>query len=173
MKKSFLSICLFVLTVCLPAQAAVEKPLEEPGTVTFVPPKNWRMVDAKQLKGNVRFMVIGKGKYEFPPSINLSTEEYKGTLREYLAIVKEINSSQGSEWKNLGMIKTEAGDASLSQADAITEWGPIRMMHVILLRDDVIYILTAASLKKEFPTLYQTFFKSFKSLKITNIAPHH
>ncbi|CCB91889.1 putative secreted protein [Waddlia chondrophila 2032/99] len=173
MKKSFLSICLFVLTVCLPAQAAVEKSLEEPGTVTFVPPKNWRMVDAKQLKGNVRFMVIGKGKYEFPPSINLSTEEYKGTLREYLAIVKEINSSQGSEWKNLGMIKTEAGDASLSQADAITEWGPIRMMHVILLRDDVIYILTAASLKKEFPTLYQTFFKSFKSLKITNIAPHH
>lgn len=147
-----------------------QKAAKEPGAVMFVPPKNWQIADSKDLPDHVHFMAVGKGKYNFPPSINLSTEEYGGTLKEYLAIVKEINGSQGSEWKNLGLIKTEAGDASLSQADAMTEWGPVRMMHVILLREGVIYILTAAALKKEFPGFYQTFFKSLKSLNINSKA---
>ena len=141
---------------------------KKPDAVLFNPPKNWQIADEKSLPDHVLFMVVGKGKYEFPPSINLSTEEFKGSLQEYLAIVKEINSSQGAEWKNLGTIKTEAGDASLSQADTLTEWGPVRMMHVILLKNERIYILTAAALKKEFPSLYQTFFKSLKSLNINH-----
>ena len=172
--KLKLILIIAILTGYLGAETAASHDYEEiantPGAVMFVPPKNWKIADGKQLPDHVRFMVVGKGKYNFPPSINLSTEDYGGTLKEYLAIVKEINSSQGSEWKNLGIIKTEAGDVSLSQADAMTEWGQVRMMHVILLRDGVIYILTAAALKKEFPNLYPTFFKSLKSLKINHQA---
>ncbi len=139
---------------------------KEPGAVMFTPPKNWQIADQKTLPEHVRVMVVGQGSYEFPPSINLSTEEFKGSLKDYLKIIKNINAAQGSEWKNLGSIKTGAGTASLSQTDTLTEWGPLRMMHVILLRKGVIYILTGAALKKEFPSLYQTFFQTFKSLKI-------
>jgi hypothetical protein len=141
---------------------------KEPGTVIFTPPQNWRLADSEALPAHVRAMVVGTGESDFPPSINLSTEEFEGSLKDYLKIVKEINAAQGSEWKDLGTIRTEAGTASLSQADAVTEWGPVRMMHVILARNGMIYILTAASLKKEFPKFYPIFFKSLKSLKINS-----
>lgn len=173
MVRISLTLILLILSPAVYSQSTDSQNFEgisqEPGAVLFNPPKNWQIADEKQLPAHVRFMVVGKGKHEFPPSINLSTEEYNGSLQEYLAIVKQINTSQGAEWKNLGTIKTEAGDASLSQADALTEWGPVRMMHVILLKNGTIYILTAAALKKEFPSFYQTFFKSLKSLKINDI----
>lgn len=145
-----------------------QKIAKEPGAVVFTPPKGWRMADPKALPSHVKAMVVGSSGKEFPPSINLSIEEYSGTLRDYLRIVKDINQSQGSEWKDLGTISTQAGDASLSQADAITEWGPVRMMHVILSRNGMIYILTAASLKEEFPKFYKIFFESLRSLRINN-----
>lgn len=174
MLRKLLALTLLTLTATVCSQNADPQSFEhisqEPGAVLFTPPKGWQIADETQLPDHVRFMVAGKSKFDFPPSINLSTEEYGGTLQEYLAIVKEINASQGAEWKNLGTIKTEAGAASLSQADARTEWGQVRMMHVILLKNGTIYILTAAALKKEFPSFYQTFFKSLKSLKVNDIG---
>lgn len=141
---------------------------KEPGAVVFSPPKGWYLADSNALPPHVTVMVVGKGSYEFPPSINLSTEEFEGTIKDYLRIVKEINLSQGSEWKDLGTIRTQAGEASLSQADAMTEWGPIRMMHAIISRNGIIYILTAAALKNDFPTYYKTFFESLRSLRINS-----
>ncbi len=140
--------------------------LEEPGSAQFTPPKGWRIADSKALPEHVRVMVVGSGGHTFPPSINLSTETFSGTVSDYLKIVKEINASQGSEWKNLGKIRTQAGDGSLSQVETVTQWGPVKMMHVIIKHDDTIYILTAAALKNEFPKFYQEFFKSLKSIKI-------
>lgn len=148
------------------AEQEFQKVSKEPGAVIFTPPKGWKMADTNALPPHVRAMVVGVSAKEFPPSINLSLEEYTGTLRDYLRIIKDINQSQGSEWKDLGTIRTQAGDASLSQADAITEWGPVRMMHVILNRNGMIYILTAASLKEEFPKYYKIFFESLRSLRI-------
>jgi hypothetical protein len=139
---------------------------KEPGSVTFMPPNGWLLADSKALPSSVKIMVVGKGKTSFPPSINLATEPYTGTLKQYLKTVKAINDSKGSEWKDLGTIKTEAGNASLSQVDSKTEWGEVRMMHVILLKHGTVYILTAASSKDEFPQFYKEFFNSLKSLKI-------
>lgn len=143
-----------------------EEIAKEPGAVIFIPPKGWKMAATDRLPPHVKVMVVGKGIRDFPPSINLSTEEFTGSLEDYLTIVKEINGSQGSDWKNLGKIRTQAGDANLSQAEIRTEWGHVRMMHVILKRNEMIYILTAASLKEEFPKFYKAFFESFKSLQI-------
>lgn len=137
---------------------------EEPGAVLFTPPAGWRFADQK-LK-YVHVMVVGKGDHDFPPSINLGTENYKGTLKEYLKIVKDINDKQGALWKDLGAIRTEAGEASLSQVDIKTNWGEVREMHVILLKNEKVYILTAAALKEEFPKFYKEFFQSLRSLRI-------
>lgn len=138
---------------------------QEAGAVTFQPPSHWMLADPKALPGNVRIMVVGKGNGEYPPSLNLWSEHFVGNLKQYLRIVKAINDKKGDDWKDLGVIRTEAGDASLSQVDSKTKWGTERLMHVILVRDNRVYILTAAALKDEFPKYYKDFFNAFRSLK--------
>lgn len=139
----------------------------EPEMIAFTAPTGWHSAETKDLPKSVKTMLVGKGSHEFPPSMNLGTEEYKGTLKDYLKKVKDINAAAGHEWKDLGLIDTKAGKASLSQLDSKTKWGNVRMMHLILLKDGVIYIVTAAALKEEFPKFYKDFFASFRSLHFT------
>lgn len=138
----------------------------EEGIVVFTPPPNWNAADSSLLPPRVKAMVIGKSLSHFPPSINLSCEPYKGNLKQYLKMVKNMNSAQGYEWKDLGTIRTEAGNASLSQVDTQTQWGSVRFMHVISVNNGYVYLLTAAALKEEFSRFYKAFFNSMRSLKI-------
>lgn len=152
-----------------PKVASAEAPKERASSeeiVIFTPPATWMMADASALPGRVRTMVIGKSASSFPPSINLSTEPYKGTLRQYLKIVKNMNAAQGYEWKDLGTIQTQAGPGSLSQVDTKTQWGTVRLMHVILVKNGHVYILTASALKDDFPRNYKDFFTAMRSLRI-------
>lgn len=135
-------------------------------TATFISPEGWRFADSNMLPKHVKTMVVGKGEHEMPPSINLGYEEFNGTLKDYLKIVKKINESQGDKWSDLGTIETKAGPASLSQVDIKTEWGALRQMHVIYLDQGVVYILTAAALKDEFPKFYPIFFQALRSFNI-------
>lgn len=139
---------------------------KEPGAIVFTPPTGWFLADPKALPSNVKVMVVGKGNSEYPPSLNLTTEKFSGTLKQYLKIVKSINDSKGDEWKDLGTIRTEAGEGSLSQVDIKSKFGTERLMHVILEKNGTIYILTAAALKNEFPKYYKDFFSSMRSLRI-------
>lgn len=140
------------------------------GIVLFTPPAGWRMADPKLLPERVRLMVVGQGPSGFPPSMNLSLEPYSGSLKDYLKIIKNMNDAQGYEWKDLGTIRTEAGTASLSQVDTKTEWGHVRLMHVVLLKNGTIYILTASALKDEFSQFYKDFFASMRSLRVAKDA---
>lgn len=140
-------------------------PKQETDVAVFTPPPGWRLADSKALPPSVKIMVVGKGEHEFPPSMNLGTEKFDGNLKDYLKVIKAINDSQGASWKDLGLIRTEAGDASLSQLDTKTQWGDVRMMHVILIKNGTVYILTAAALQDEFPKFYKDFFSSMKSLR--------
>lgn len=133
---------------------------------TFTPPEGWKSVKESDLPKSVKSMVLGTSPGYFPPSINLGLDQHKGTLKEYLAIVKEINRSQGTEWHDLGTFITKAGEASLSEIVMPTEWGDIRMMHVIFLKEGVAYILTAAAKKEEFTSLLPQFYNSLRSFDI-------
>ena len=146
----------------LKTEAKKENPAQ---AIMFTPPKNWNYVSGDQLPDKVKVMVVGKGKKGYPPSINLGVEEYKGTTKDYLKIVKRINDEQGGDWKDLGQVRTAAGCASLSQLDTRTEWGWVRMMHIILCKDGAAYILTAASLRDEYSDHYSNFFKTMRSLR--------
>lgn len=137
---------------------------------SFVPPEGWRTADVKGLPKSVKYMVVGKGDHELPPSMNLGYEIFSGTLKDYLKIVKELNASQGDPWKDLGTIETKSGPGSLSQADVKTKWGVIRQMYLIYLDDGIIYILTAAALQDEFPKFYNAFFQSLRSFNIADIS---
>ena len=109
-------------------------------------------------------MIVGKGNSFFPPSINMAREFYSGTLKQYLKKVKEINKTKGCEWKDLGVIKTLMGMGSISQVDIHSKWGIQRLMHLIILKEGIIYIVTASALKDEFTSFYKDFFDAFKSL---------
>lgn len=137
-------------------------------TVQFTPPKGWRFAETETLPASVKTLVVGQGSHEFPPSLNLGFEVYSGTLKQYLKRVKEINDTQGYKWKDLGKIHTQAGNASLSQVDTKTQWGEVRLMHVIYQEDGIIYILTGAALKEEFPRFYRDFFNAFCSFRLSN-----
>jgi hypothetical protein len=143
---------------------------QEPGAVLFTPPAGWHVADPKQLPPSVKVMVVGKGYGVYPPSINLATEKFSGNLKQYLKIVKNINDHSGAQWKDLGTIRTDAGDASLSQVDAKSKWGVERLMHVILIKDGIVYILTSAALKDEFPKYYKEFFAAMRSLRFNKDA---
>jgi hypothetical protein len=98
--------------------------------------------------------------------MNLTIEPYKGTLKQYLKIVKDINASKGNAWTDLGKIKTASGEASLSQLDKKMSGEDMRMLHTIILKNEKIYILTAAAAKSEFSSFYKQFFDAMSSLRI-------
>jgi hypothetical protein len=139
--------------------------INEPGAILITPPKGWQAADPALLPPKVKFMVVGKGKGTYPPSINLGTEPYKGTTKDYLKMVKQVNESLGAECKDLGKIKTKSGSASLSQVDMNTEWGPVRMLHVVLVKNRTVYVITAGALKNEFHHYYKDFFDTIKSIR--------
>lgn len=145
---------------------------EDVEAILFTPPPGWGSVDPGKLPGSVKVMVVRQDSdTSYPPSINLGMEDYKGSLKDYLKIVKAINESQHAEWKNLGTIHTEAGKASLSQVDMSTSWGTVRLMHVILVKKGQAYIMTAAALRDEFPRFYSEFFNAMRSLRFGRVAP--
>jgi len=163
--KFILSMVLFVIFCSLTSTPT------DPDSIIFTPPEGWHLAENTALPPSVKVMVVGKGEREFPPSINLSVEPYSGTQKQYLKIVKSINDAKGAEWKDLGNIRTQAGNASLSQVDSKSEWGDIRMMHVILVKNKQTYILTAASLKDEFSKYYKDFFAAMRSLRFEKEPP--
>lgn len=158
-----------VFALCFSVATADEPASAKTSAILFTPPPGWRYADSKSLPPAVKVMVVGKAKKDYPPSINLGMEDFEGTLKDYLKIVKTINEGQSGEWKDLGSIQTEAGKGSLSQLDIRTEWGNVRMMHVILVKDHKAYVLTAAALRDEFSAYYSQFFKTMKSLRFDSV----
>lgn len=162
----FLNVLLFLVPLFVFAEEA-PKPSEEYFLVEFTPPSGWRFAEKQSQLKNVHSMVIGKGDYALPPSLTLGTDRFPGTTKDYLKRIKSISESHGGDWKDLGIIRTEAGEANLVQEDTKTQWGDLRIMYVILLKKGTAYILTAAALKEEFPKFYPEFFKAMRSLRIS------
>ena len=133
----------------------------------FTPPSGWLQVPSKELPKDIKILVKAPNLNTLPPSLNLTTEEFSDSISDYLVHVKELHKSKGySDWKDLGTVKTEAGQAHLTLFEVPTEWGKAKLMQVFLKKDNLMFVLTATSLEKDFPKFYQDFFKSIRSLNI-------
>lgn len=171
--RKILMLCLGVMSIfqVICAHDDLKAPSEQltaekMEVVEFTPPAGWRYGEQRPEHKHVRSMVIGKGEHELPPSLTLATDRFQGPLKEYLKRAKGISEADGGVWKNLGSIRTEAGEATLIQEDRKTNWGDLRLMYVFLPRNGTVYILTAAALKEEFVKFYADFFRSMRSLRI-------
>jgi hypothetical protein len=111
---------------------------------------------------------LGKETKGFVPSLNLATEEVSVSLADYLRAVRSLHEANGTTtWREVGSLKTRAGAARLTEIDLPSDWGPLRLLQMILIRDGIAYILTGAALKEDFPQHYREFQKAFCSFTIT------
>lgn len=150
-----------------PESASIAGEEDSPGIAVFTPPKGWRAADKKDLSPHVKILVVGpKLQNEMPPSMNLMIEPFNGTLKSYLKNVKKINDAHGDAWKDLGSLKTKAGEASLSQVEIRSKWGGEKLMHAIIVKNGYAYVLTATAAKNEFGRFYQQFYSALRSLQI-------
>lgn len=164
--KTFLLACILIINSFADEPAS---PAPQASQCYFIPPKNWDLADPKLMSGRVKIGFLGKNKKGFSPSLNLAVEENIGvSIGEYLKIVKKLHEEDHQNtWRELGKVRTNAGPARLTQIDSQTEFGAVRILQLILLKEDTAYILTAAALKEEFAELYQDIQTAFRSITIT------
>lgn len=160
MKKAILFLCLTLSTLCSN---------EKEFFCYFDPPSDWDCADPKALSSLVQVGFVGKGKKLFRPSLNLALEEIDCGMKEYLKAVKEIHESDPhTRWRDLGALRTKAGEARLTEISRKTKWGDVRMLQSILIHQNKAYILTGAVLRDEFSEQYKPLLKAMRSMRITD-----
>jgi hypothetical protein len=167
--SSLFLLCSLPLFSKTGAAAAQELPLTDMWECFFHPPKGWECSDPHSLSSHVKIAFFKKSAKGFCPSINLSIEKTSVSLNEYLKAVRAIHErDRANQWRSLGKVRTAAGLAQLTEIDSHSEYGPIRILQLILMKQANAYILTAAALKEEFPEYYEEFQTAFRSLTMTN-----
>src|SRR3984957_10065767 len=135
----------------------------------FVPPPGWEIADPSTLSSKIKIAFLKNSGKGFCPSINLAIEETDVSLSEYLKAVKTIHEQdRKNQWRALGKVRTVAGMAQLTEIDSTTEWGPVRILQLILIKDKHAYVVTAAALKEEMSNYYKEVQAAFRSLTISH-----
>jgi hypothetical protein len=155
---------LWVLILC----TGITLSAEEASFCFFLPPQGWEITDPTTLSPRVKIAFVKPKNQGFFPSMNLSVEKTSVSLSEYLKAVKAIHEQdRNNHWRALGKVHTATGLAQLTEIDTTSEWGPVRMLQLILLKEGHAYVLTAAALKKEFSKFYKEIQTAFRSLTLT------
>jgi len=118
------------------------------------------------LAPSVEICFLGKSSKGLAPTINLATEVVDVSLDAYIVEVRKIHSADpNSRWRDLGKFTARIGNGRLMELEAPTEFGAARMVQLVVIKDKVAYILTAAALKEEFSKYYKTFDAALCSLQ--------
>ena len=134
----------------------------------FVPPTKWQVVDPEALSKRVKIGFVCHSNKSFPPSINLALEKIDITQAEYIQIVKKLHQADASnQWRDLGFLKTQSGNAHLGQLDTKNHWNQLKMLQSILVKDGYAFIMTGVARKKDFTKFQDEFLKMFRSLTVT------
>ncbi len=161
----------------MPALSSVEPALEkksveveEPRLFSCItPPKGWEIANPQFLAKTVQIAFLKKSIRGFSPSINLAIEKSNLSLSEYLSVIRQIHESdKRNRWRQLGKVHTLSGIGQLTEIDAVTEFGAVRMLQLILLKQGYAYVVTAAALKEEIAQYYKEFQSAFRSLQVTS-----
>lgn len=137
-------------------------------TCFFIPPKGWEIGNPEKLSPRVHIAFLGKSSSGLPPSVNLATEPVKISLEAYVEAVRKKHAADpNSRWRDLGTLKTSMGMGKLTEIESPTKVGKARIVQLIVVKDEIAYILTGAALKEEFSKYYKTFDQAFKSLQMT------
>ncbi|MGC1878774.1 MAG: hypothetical protein WA347_01490 [Rhabdochlamydiaceae bacterium] len=140
-----------------------------PSQCFFTPPEAWEVTDPRSLSPKVKIAFLKNNNKGFCPSINLAIEETDVSLNDYLKAVKAIHEQdRNNQWRALGKVRTAAGMAQLTEIDSTTEWGAVRILQLIFIKEGRAYVITAAALKEEISNYYKDFQSAFRSFTISN-----
>jgi len=99
--------------------------------------------------------------------LNLGIEQVEVSLSDYVAAAKKRHlATRTKKWSEIGIVKTQAGPAHVSQIDEKNQVGDIRCLQCILVQNGLAYILTGVALKEDFLDYYNDFIKTFESFSI-------
>ena len=133
----------------------------------FHPPKDWLISDPTHLPKEVKIAFIQSERKMITPSINLTLEKVDVPIETYIQEVKKIHQTdRTTQCRELGILNTKSGNAHLLEISMKKEWGDIRILQSILIKDGFAHLLTALSLKKDFMKYHELFLSTFKSLTI-------
>jgi hypothetical protein len=151
------------------AIAQTAETVPSPTQCFFIPPDGWDIADPRTLSPKVKIAFLKNTGKGFCPSINLAIEETDVSLNDYLKAVKTIHEQdRNNHWRAFGKVRTGAGLAQLTEIDSPTEWGPVRILQLIFVKEGHAYVLTAAALKEEISNYYKEIQSAFRSFTLSN-----
>lgn len=135
----------------------------------FEPPHNWQMSNPIHFTDGVKIGFVQSERKIFTPAITLSLEKIPCDEKTYIETVKKNHRSDITKRvRELGLLETKSGKAHLIQIDMKNNWGKIRILQSILVKDQVAYIQTASCLREDFLKIHQDFLSAFRSLTVAD-----
>lgn len=133
----------------------------------FVPPDGWQCADPKKLSKYVSVGFVGKSKSAFKPSINLAEEKTEASLKEYIKAIKNYYKNEKEvTFREIGHLITKMNEeAAVLEITKKSAAGDICILQSVTKKNDDMFVLTGAVLKKELLKYKDDFFNSFKSIK--------
>ncbi len=130
-------------------------------------PDTWKALPAKDFSSHMKVFIEGNGGNYYPPAIKVTMEKTNLSVNDYLLSAKKLVESSGdSSYRPMGKLQTFSGEASLVLMESTTNWGDVRSMQGVLVKNGMAYIITVSAIKEEFEDFYTTFFEAIRSFNI-------
>lgn len=164
MMKRFLILCSIFLTCTLYAN--------EPQFSFFQPPEGWLMSNPMHFNEGLKIGFVQSERKIFTPAISLFIEKIPCDEKTYIDAVKKNHRADITKSiRELGLLQTKSGKSHLLQIDTKSNWGKIRLLQSILVKDGYAYIQTATCLREDFLKINQELLKSLQSLCVAEDLP--
>ncbi len=133
------------------------------------PPQDWEIAFPNTLSSCIQIGFLGKGSSPFRPSINLATEEVFVGLKQYVKAARAMHLEEpGMTWRDLGKFTTQSGEGRLIEITRESPLGVVKMLQLLLVKDNTAYIATGAASKSDFLACQAVFTKTFQTLTIAD-----
>lgn len=134
----------------------------------FIPPKDWEWTNPKYLSNCIIAGFVGPSKSTIRPSINLAKEECSISLEEYVKAAKKLhNEDNQMSIRDLKSFSSNNQKVHLLELTKTTQFGKIKMLQAITIKEKNAYILTAAASGSDFLEIYKELIMSIKSIFFT------
>jgi hypothetical protein len=133
----------------------------------FYCPSNWQIVNPKMYNDLIKISFVKKQKSFFRPSINLALEKTDLTLDEYTQAAKQnYMLDEKTTFTLLDEVTLKQGKANICKIDKNSSSIDFDLLQMIFIKDNIAYVMTAASKKNEMVEFYKTYMQSFLSFEL-------
>jgi hypothetical protein len=138
----------------------------------FTPPAKWQYIMLPETASYIKATFIDNNGSSLKPSINIATEDISISEAAYIKAAKACHDEDPStNWRKIGKITTLAGIATLAEIDSQNNFGKLKMLQMIFVKDKKAYIITGASKKEDFASCAQKILQAIRSFRLIDKKP--